>query len=141
MDTTFYSVVLKAESGGLPIEIDIEGKGYDNRYLGQYECMGVFSERCYAEDAYKRLKDAVDSASGMADAVTMFLYESRDFGDDELEILEAKLGHGLDYYTQIGGEISFDDYICELLPFEFERGNSLLVNQLLWDSIVFNDFG
>lgn len=130
--TKFYTVTVFAMNTKGCIKMD----GARER-LGDKNVIGVYRELYHAKETFDWFVGDVSSHGFYdADDCRIALWASRDIEETAVNGLEERLGHNLDYFTEVGGEVDYKAFVCELMPSEFARSCELFgeeIDSCAWD--------
>lgn len=117
----FYTVTVESYNVKGEPEVFYSDQARDIDLAGKV-IFGVFRELHSALETYDYIKNdiACNDQFG-ANKTVVSVFASEDFKVADIKRVEERLGHDLDYFTEVGGELAYDGFICELLPSDFER--------------------
>ncbi len=117
----FYTVTVESYN----VKGEPEQFYYDSAirdFVGGKAVCGVFRELHSSLETYRYIKDDIENGNQYGATKTVVsLFASDDFKVADIKRVEERLGHDLDYFTEVGGELAYDGFVCELLPSDFER--------------------
>ncbi len=117
----FYTVTVESYNVKGEPEMFYSDQARDIDLAGKV-IFGVFRELHSALETYDYIKnEIVYNDQFGANKTVVSVFASEDFKVADIKRVEERLGHDLDYFTEVGGELAYDGFICELLPSGFER--------------------